>query len=64
MGKSHEQRNLVGYSPWSSKESDMTEQLNTHICFDLHLLISPTPPAPDNHLYFYEYGFLSVLYGL
>ena len=27
-GKSHGQRNLVGYSPWGRKESDMTEQLN------------------------------------
>ena len=24
-GESHEQRNLVGYSPWGRKESDMTE---------------------------------------
>ena len=24
-GKSHGQRNLVGYSPWDHKESDMTE---------------------------------------
>ena len=24
-GKSHGQRSLVGYSPWSHKESDMTE---------------------------------------
>ena len=24
-GESHEQRNLVGYSPWGNKESDMTE---------------------------------------
>ena len=24
-GKSHGQRNLVGYSPWGCKESDMTE---------------------------------------
>ena len=24
-GKSHGQRSLAGYSPWSSKESDMTE---------------------------------------
>ena len=29
-GKSHEQRSLVGYSPWSHKESDITEQLSTH----------------------------------
>ena len=26
-GESHAQRNLVGYSPWGCKESDMTEQL-------------------------------------
>ena len=26
-GKSHGPRNLVGYSPWSCKESDMTERL-------------------------------------
>ena len=25
-GKSHGQRNLAGYSPWSHKESDMTKQ--------------------------------------
>ena len=24
----HGQRNLVGYSPWGRKESDMTEQLS------------------------------------
>jgi len=27
-GESHEQRSLMGYSPWSYKELDMTEQLN------------------------------------
>ena len=27
-GKSHEQRSLIGYSPWGRKESDMTEQLH------------------------------------
>ena len=26
----HEQRSLVGYSPWGHKESDTTEQLSTH----------------------------------
>ena len=25
----HEQRSLVGYSPWNPKELDMTEQLST-----------------------------------
>ena len=29
-GKSHGQRSLVGYSPWSCKESDMTERLHFH----------------------------------
>ena len=28
LGKSYGQRNLVGYSPWSHTESDMTEQLS------------------------------------
>ena len=28
-GKSHGQRNLVGYSPWGCKESDTTEQLHS-----------------------------------
>ena len=27
-GKSHRRRNLVGYSPWGCKESDMTERLH------------------------------------
>ena len=26
--KIHEQKSLVGYSPWGCKESDMTEQLH------------------------------------
>jgi len=29
-GKFHEQRSLVGYSPWGPKELDMTEGLSTH----------------------------------
>ena len=29
-GKSHGQRNLVGYGPWGLKESDMTEGLIDH----------------------------------
>ena len=27
----HGQRSFVGYSPWDRKESDTTEQLNTHM---------------------------------
>ena len=34
-GKFHGQRSLEGYSPWSCKESDMTERL--------------TPPHPNHH---------------
>ena len=29
--ESHGQRSLIGYSPWGHKESDMTEQLSTHV---------------------------------
>ena len=29
-GKSHGQRSLVGCSPWSRKEMDMTERLHFH----------------------------------
>ena len=36
-GKSHEERSLVGYSPWGHKELDMTEHAHTH----LHLTKSP-----------------------
>ena len=28
-GKSHGQRSLIGYTPWSRKESDMTERLHS-----------------------------------
>ena len=31
-GESHEQRNLVGYSPWGCKKSDKTEQLSIQYC--------------------------------
>ena len=30
LGASHRQRNLMGYSPWGLKESDMTEQLDNN----------------------------------
>ena len=30
-GKLHEQRSLVGYSPWGHKELDVTEQLFTRL---------------------------------
>ena len=31
LEKPHGHRSLVGYSPWDHKESDMAEQLRTHI---------------------------------
>ena len=31
LRKSHGQGSLAGYSPWSSKESDITECTHTHI---------------------------------
>ena len=34
-GKSHRQRNLVGYSSWGWKESDTTEQLHFTCSFTL-----------------------------
>ena len=40
--ESHGQRNVVGYSPWGHKESDMTE-VTKHICLQPQLTI----PLPD-----------------
>ena len=41
----HGQRSLAGYSPWSRKESDTTERLNTHkhthTCIDPSYLLGP-----------------------
>ena len=34
-GEFHEQRSLVGYSPWSSKELDMTEGLSLSWCVEV-----------------------------
>ena len=31
LGNPHGQRSLVGCSPWSRRESDMTERLSTHV---------------------------------
>ena len=39
-GKSHGQRSLVGYSPWSSKESDMTERLHNKGIKEQHQILS------------------------
>ena len=45
-GEFHGQRSLVGYSPWSHKESDRTEQLTLSVSCEssLHILdINPLP---------------------
>ena len=38
-GKPHEQRSLVGHSPWGLKESDMIEWLNGSITYTTLLLL-------------------------
>ena len=49
-GESHGQKSLVGYSPWSHKESDMTEHTHTILnkgwdhCKSLH----PQDPGPQS----------------
>ena len=42
-GKSHGQRSLTGYSPWGSKELDITKRLNTHTeISNVHFSVRPT----------------------
>ena len=35
-------RNLVGYSLWGHKESDMTEHKHTHTCTHIHTFVLPS----------------------
>ena len=44
-GKSHGQRSLVGYRPWSLKKSDPTEHTHTHT-FANPLFASQTSRSP------------------
>ena len=37
--RTEEQKNLEGYSPWGHKESDTTEQLNTHTHTHTHTIL-------------------------
>ena len=39
-GESHEQRSLVGYSPWGCTESDTTE-VSKHACMHGFIIIIP-----------------------
>ena len=47
LGEFHEQRSLVGYTPWSHKESDTTEQLSLSPClsflvYTMEIIRAPT----------------------
>ena len=46
-GKSHGLRNLVGYSPWGCKESDMTERL--HFLLHCRQTLLSEPPGKLRH---------------
>ena len=50
-GESHEQRSLVGYSPWGHKESDMTEWLSMHTCILKTAIIKR---MHSSYIYFYN----------
>ena len=55
-GKSHGQRSLVGYSPWSHKELDMTEYSHVHtsICYgpgNVSFLYRLLPVSRVRHYY-------------
>ena len=49
-GESHGQRNLVGYSPWGRRESDMTEQLSAHTHKSPYLVYLGLLPCVRSHL--------------
>ena len=62
-GKSHGQRSLAGYSSWSCKESDATEQLTHTLRKTPHpnhwlILTRGLPAAPPQHLPFMIWMFL------
>ena len=44
-GKSHEERSLMGYSPWGLKESDTTERTHIHSGTNTDL-VTETEMAP------------------
>ena len=48
-GESHGQRSLAGYSPWSLKESDTTEQLSMHTATyqNLYFIFLNTQAVPN-----------------
>ena len=52
-GGSHGHKSMVGYSPWSHRESDMTE-VTEHACEDEHgiVFLTATPAADPSELTF------------
>ena len=46
-GKFYRQRSLVGCSPWGHKESDMTEQLSTHLGTAQEVCVVSSSPRDD-----------------
>ena len=44
-GESHEQRSLVGYSPWGLKASDMTEGTNASGASQVTLMVKNLPSS-------------------
>ena len=57
-GVSHEQRNLVGYSPWGRKKSSMTEWLSTAHCYNEKWYNQNSPIC--NQYFIIEATFLKV----
>ena len=64
-GKSHGQRNLVGCSPWSCKELDMTEHKCTSICLSVYLSVClPIHPSHIFLIHLFIHGHLGCLHVL
>ena len=57
-GEFHGQRNLVGYSPWGHKESDMTEYFHFHLIFQ-RKMFNTNPTISRRYITFV----LSLYYG-
>ena len=54
-GKSYRQKSLMGYSPWSCKESDWSVSMcvHAHVCTHTHVLWMHTCVDIYTHLYLY-----------
>ena len=56
LGKSHVQRSLVSYSPWSLKELDTTERLSLLVGLRLHRCVLWTFGAPKRWAWSFCYS--------